>query len=149
MKNRLKDLNWLIITSIYGTAFYGVEYYYSMFTNMAKDDLSYICYVIWGVFVLGVFLAGLRQIKRVSSLAGHCTVLGLLGSVAGIIWTFSDLDLTNLNAQDQDAVKTMMNSVATGLSTSLNTTYTGIVAGLGLEGYVFILGNHKEKRCDK
>jgi biopolymer transport protein ExbB/TolQ len=66
-------------------------------------------------------------------------MLGLLGSIIGFAQTFAGFDIANLQLDNQEEVKNMMASVATGIPTALNTTVMGIYASLALTAYPFLI----------
>jgi len=138
-------LRWLAITTTYIVIFIIVEYNYNYFHKLFQGDSTFISETIAGIFLLGVGLSLFYSLeekpkfKKVFRLASVCTMLGLLGSIIGFAQTFAGFDIANLQLDNQEEVKNMMASVATGIPTALNTTVMGIYASLALIAYPFLI----------
>ena len=154
-------LKWQIITLVYICIIFMVEFNYSFFSGMAAVDATYICYVHWGVFLLGCSWAGCKSLpsssepkyERVNLLCEYSTTLGLLGSVMGIAIMFQGLDLMGVDLTDKSKILDMMGSITIGLGSALTTTITGIIVSLALSLYIFTLksygGESKSRRVSK
>ena len=138
-------LRWLAITTTFIVIFILAEYNYNYFYNLFEGDTTIISETIAGIFLLGVGLSLFYSMdekpkfKKVYKLASICTMLGLLGSIIGFAQTFAGFDIANLEISNQEEVKNMMASVATGIPTALNTTVMGIYCSLGLTAYPFLI----------
>lgn len=145
MTSKRKFLSWLLISSVYITAFIGVESQTGILSEMARNDVSRICYVILGLFIFGMTVAGFQawknalHFKRIEQVGGMSQSMGLLGTIIGLIIMFAQINSSSLDPSDKQAVLSMMEQMSSGLATALNTTMFGIIASLALGLYTLVL----------
>lgn len=153
MASKRKFLSWLLISSIYIAAFIGVESQTGILSQMAQNDVSRICYVILGLFVFGMLVAGVQswnnatRFKRIEQIGGMSQSMGLLGTIIGLVMMFAQINSGNLDPSDKQAVLSMMEQMSSGLATALNTTMCGIIASLALGFYTLALKDSGETKA--
>jgi len=152
MSSKKKFLSWLLISSVYVTSFIGVESQTGILSEMANNDVSRICYVILGLFVFGMVIAGIQSwnnamhFKRIDQIGGMSQSMGLLGTIIGLVMMFAQINSGNLDPSDKQAVLSMMEQMSSGLATALNTTMCGIISSLALGLYTLVLRDTGESK---
>lgn len=138
-------LKWLTLTVTYFILIIVVELNYGFFFFLANLDKTYICYGLWGVFFVGIFIALLNIIdknnnfNKLTAVAELSTVLGLLGSVLGIGYTFYYIAQSQLDFTSKENVISMMKYIIEGMGYALSTTIMGIIVAVSLILYILIL----------
>lgn len=135
-------LKWLTTTCILSVLIFIAQSYFGFFTLLSTNDLSYLSYVIWGIFGLGVCVSlseGNTTMIRTDLLSEKCMKVGLLGTVIGLALTFYNISLGDHNMSNPDVVTELTNLVFAGMGTAFTSTITGLVASLALHSYVLIL----------
>lgn len=141
----MNQLRWLAITTTYIVLLVVAQYSSNYFSDLFAGDTTFTSTVIVCIFLLGVILSYFysRQDRpsfvKVFRLANICTMLGLLGSIIGFAHTFSGFNLSDIDVSNQEEIKSMMASVATGIPIALNTTILGIYSSLALIAYPFFI----------
>ena len=141
----MNQLRWLAITTTYIVLLIVAQYSSNYFSDLFAGDSTFTSTVIACLFVLGVILSYFYSkedkpnFAKVFRLANICTMLGLLGSIIGFAHTFSGFNLAEIDAGNQEQIKNMMGSVATGIPIALNTTILGIYSSLALIAYPFFI----------
>ena len=142
-----KFLKWLALTSLFTIGIGVVEYYFEFFRSLASLDQTYLCYVIWAMTILGVSYTLVQifrdelHLKRIDQIGQKCMLVGMLGSVLGLIYSFKGflVDSNTIDPNDRDALWQFMMDVVMGIFTSLTTTATGIIGALILGCYILLL----------
>ena len=126
-------LKWLLLTCLYAVSIYVAESQFGALTYLVQNDVSYICYALFGVLGLGSLFALFGHVRRVDYLSETSTVLGLMGSIVGMMFLFS-------GGFDDTA------RIGAGLGTAMGTTLVGIVVAVMLSLYSQVQkgGRHAE-----
>ncbi|MGH6932749.1 MAG: MotA/TolQ/ExbB proton channel family protein [Dongiaceae bacterium] len=103
-----------------------------------ESQSSLLCWLIVGIAALGVFCVFLQRWSDVQWLATHVVRLGLLGTVIGLIISFSAA--RSGGSADPNEVRTMIASVVDGMYVSLYATLLGISTNLWLKINMRLLG---------
>ena len=145
---KINFYKWLILTVSLFTLILGVEYSYGILSSFAQMDITGICYMIWTVGVGSVIWAGIVSCRpdphmmRLKFLGSLCQVLGLLGTVIGMLFGLKLDSLAGLNVEDKVAITDTMVSIATSISTCLTTTATGIIFSVMISLYPFLIKDY-------
>ena len=116
---KINFYKWLILTASLVTLILGVEYSYGILSSFASMDMTGICYLIWGVGIGAAAWAGIVSCRpdphmmRIKFLGSLCQVLGLLGTVIGMLFGLKLNSLAGLNVEDKVAITDTMVSIAT------------------------------------
>lgn len=147
---------WLLFVLICVFCVFG--YCLNFFNIIYKNDTSYLCNLIYLLFLYASFWCGYQTWKLdkkeninksnleigwfVSEL---CLTVGMIGTVVGFIMMFSDDNLLKINVENQQSIMSLIGSVATGMSTALYTTLVGLVCSSLLKIQYFNLEYDLEK----
>lgn len=118
----MKVLPWILLTALYVVCAIVAERYGAI-SYLTENDSSYICYVLLAIFGAGSAFAVVGQIQRVQYLSEVAPLLGLAGTVYGLIQLFSG------GFED-------VSRIGQGLGTAMNTTLMGVIVSIGLSVYV-------------
>ena len=149
---KINFYKWLILTASLVTLILGVEYSYGILSSFASMDMTGICYLIWMVGIGAAAWAGVVSCRpnphmmRIKFLGSLCQVLGLLGTVIGMLFGLKLNSLAGLNVEDKVAITDTMVSIATSISTCLTTTATGIIFSVMISLYPFLIKDYSERR---
>ncbi len=121
-----------------------VCHYFGIFDILARVDFTFLSFAIIGIMMLDMIYLTVSIWKGESpDLESHWYIkelllaMGLTGTLIGLIYVFTPLagvDLTNVNA-----MKDLVVHVASGVSTKLWTSLTGIVCGNILAMFLLII----------
>ena len=144
-------IKWAILTAALATLIIGIQWGTGMFTAFAKSDATGICVIIWLVALFAVAWAGIVSLgvkphmKRIKFMSQVCQMLGLLGTVLGMIYGLKLDQLMNINIEDKQAIIEMMVGMATSISTCLTTTATGIIFSIMISLYPFVIKDYSDE----
>jgi len=145
---------WLIITTSVSATLFFTESQYKLLEDFAEQDATGICYIIWLVGLIAmvwacvVSFAQKPHMKRVKFLASLCQVLGLLGTVLGMLYSLNLNSLANIDPSDKTAIMQTMVDISSGISTCLTTTITGIIFSIMISLYPLFIKDHLEgEKC--
>jgi cytochrome bd-type quinol oxidase subunit 2 len=151
-KKRVSNLTkWAILTISLMTLIAGFQLGTGLFTQFAESDITGICVLIWFVFILAVGWAGIVSLsekphmKRIAFLSQLCQMLGLLGTVMGMIYGLQLDELAKIDVSDKASIVEMMVNMATSISTCLTTTATGIIFSVFISLYPFIIKDYSDE----
>lgn len=134
--NKNFALKWWIIVCIQ-VLIISLSVYFGMWTHIAQVDVTYISFIIMGVWAITTCFIGKYHFTGNREkflpvgwfLAEVCLSLGMLGTVSGflimLVTSFESIDVTNTQTL-QEAISSM----ALGMGTALYTTMIGIVTSL-------------------
>ena len=120
-------------------------YYWDLYNIILLNDKTKISFLIMLVFVLTTIWIGKRTYQATQEyvydvvdtdvgwfISEACLALGMIGTVSGFIIVlgsaFGAIDMTNIGT-----LQRALSSMATGMSTALWTTLTGLVCSLSLK----------------
>jgi len=129
----------------------GVEWGTGLFTTFAEGDVTGICVLIWFIGIGAAAWAGLVSLqdnphmKRVKFLSQLCQLLGLLGTVMGMITGLDLESLATIDVEDKAAIVETMVNIATSVSTCLTTTATGLIFSVMISLYPFVIKDYSDE----
>ena len=128
----MKVLNWVLLTALYAVSLI-VAQRYDAITYLLQNDSSCICCVLLAALGSGSAFAFFGKTGWVRFLANQSTVLGLGGTIYGLMDMFKDGmgDVAQLGP---------------GIATALNTTMMGLVVAIMLALYAQVQDGGK--KCD-
>jgi hypothetical protein len=144
-------LRWLFLTTFYLICISVAELKFSFFSYMAYNDLSYISYVIWFIFAVGLvwsFICSLEKEPNMSKFDKFsllATTLGLLGTFVGMAQGLASEDFMTLDINDKQSILSVLGGTTKNMGTALNTTIVGLLTYVMLHFYTLFFNCKKEK----
>lgn len=149
---------WLLIVLISIASIFC--YYLGFFKEIFIKDTSYLCNVIYILFLVGTVWCGWNtwQVSNKKNfkiennleigwfISELCLTIGMIGTVIGFIIMFSGEYLSNINPDNAQSIMSLIGSVANGMSTALYTTLVGLICSSLLKIQYFNLEYHLNKK---
>lgn len=141
----MKFTQWLCFTCFISLMHYFC-YMGGYLNNLIETDITYICSMIFGLFIVATLNIGLgllykekkyESLKKTSDFISNAlTGLGLLGTVLGMIIAMKSFSSYNIQAADPQK---MISDLTSGMYSALYTTAVGIVYSMLLDTQSFFL----------
>jgi hypothetical protein len=120
-----------------------VAAYFGIFSSLWQSDatkLSFLIIILWaiGTVMTGIWhtytdLNAIQQKAKVGwYIAETCLAIGMIGTVAGFLIMLGSA-FGNIDVSDTSSLQHALADMATGMSTALYTTLSGLVASLFLK----------------
>lgn len=121
-----------------------LAYYFGWFTELYNSDVTNLSFFILVLYFIASLFVGTLTVKAKRGnittsvenvgwfLAESMLVLGMIGTVAGFIIMLGN-SFAELDVSDTETVKTVLSSMALGMSTALYTTLVGLCCNLALK----------------
>ena len=103
-----------------------------------ENDITYLSLVIFAIWAYISQSVGFQIYRQQSSsdtswfFADAFLTIGMIGTVIGFVYMLSTT-FTNLNPGDVNSMRTVIGTMAQGMSTALLTTLAGLIASLSLK----------------
>lgn len=131
-------LKWIVATCAIGIAFF-YSYTFGYFDAMYQMDASYVSLATVLIFIITHFaiLAYIRFPKknfenRLWFITETLISIGLVGTIIGFLLLFGDA-FDNIDPSNVNNLKSVLADLASGMSTALITTLTGLVSSIVLK----------------
>ncbi len=138
-------------------------YYLGLFKEIFIKDTSYLCNLIYLLFLSGTFWCGWNTWKFCNDktfkiknnleigwfISELCLTSGMIGTVIGFIMMFSGDYLLKVNVENSQSMMALIGAVANGMSTALYTTLVGLVCSSLLKIQFFNLEYHIDNKNKK
>lgn len=148
--NIAKLLVWWLAIS---TQFIGVALgasHFGLIDFILATDITYLSFVIFTMWIVGsaqIGYIGVNQKENYDTpwfISESCLSVGMIGTLVGFIIMLGS-SFTNVDPGNIDSMKSLITSMAVGMSTALVTTLVGLVASLALKIQIVILEHSSEK----
>lgn len=148
--NIAKMLVWWLAIS---TQFIGVALgasYFGLIDFILATDITYLSFVIFAMWIIGsvqIGYIGFNQKENYDTpwfISESCLSVGMIGTLVGFIIMLGS-SFANVDPGNIDSMKSLITSMAVGMSTALVTTLVGLVASLALKIQIVILEHSSEK----
>ena len=103
-----------------------------------ENDITYLSLVIFAIWAYNTQSIGFQIHRQQTSsdtnwfFADAFLTIGMIGTVIGFVYMLSTT-FTNLNPGDVNSMRTVISTMAQGMSTALLTTLAGLMASLSLK----------------
>jgi NAD/NADP transhydrogenase beta subunit len=129
-----KFLIWWMIAVMQSIAL-GIAFYFGAVQFLIDNDVTRLSFVIILMWLVTTIIIGYRSFKNISDfdmpwfVAESCMTVGMVGTVVGFMLmlgsSFAEIDPSNIESMRQVII-----DMASGMSTALLTTLSGLVASL-------------------
>lgn len=129
-----KFLMWWLVTVTQIIAI-GLAIFYDAIPFVIENDITKLSFVIFAMWLFSTMLVGYKvwvadeDFDKPWFVAESCMTVGMIGTVIGFILmlgnSFAEIDPGNI-----ESMRTVIVDMATGMSTALLTTLSGLIAGL-------------------
>ena len=136
-------LFWWLVTVIEFIGI-GVAVYLGAIDFLLDADDTYLSFVVAAMWLLGtlqILYIGFRTNGNFDTpwfIAESCLSVGMIGTLVGFMLMLGS-SFGNVDPGDIESMKTVIASMAQGMSTALVTTLTGLVFSLGLKVQIAVL----------
>ncbi len=127
MSNKLARFFLLNLIGVAGVIVAGLH---GWITYLWESDLTYLVTTIFIVHAIGLVCAGLEAWKHVDFITDTLVILGLIGTVAGIIIALSGVVPSSVG--DVSSIAPMVAKLIVGLKVAAHTTLVGMIGYLWL-----------------
>lgn len=113
-------------------------------------DITYLSFVVFAMWVFGTAQIAYLGIENKNNydtpwfISESCLSVGMIGTLIGFIIMLGS-SFANVDPGNIDSMKSLITSMAAGMSTALVTTLVGLVASLALKIQIVILEHNSEK----
>jgi len=136
----------------------GIASYFGVVKDIYQKDYSYLCFVIFGLYVCFSFINGWiaysldsgkqyneKDLESSWFVSELCLSLGMIGTVVGFIGMLQGF---SGNTEGAKALQKLLSDMSYGMSTALYTTLAGLIFGNLLKVQCFHLEkNIGRKKC--
>ena len=129
-----KFLVWWLVAVVQVIAV-GIGYYFGAVPFLIENDITKLSFVIFAMWVVSTATVGFKtytddeEFDKPWFIAESCMTVGMIGTVIVFILmlgsSFQELDPSNV-----DSMRRVIVDMASGMSTALLTTLSGLIAGL-------------------
>lgn len=123
----------------------GGSYVYKLHLYILNNDQTYICFILIGIWLLTSMRIGYKMYKHIRTsnekfwfIAESCMAIGMMGTVLGFIFMLGSSNLGSIDPSDVEGMKTVIGHLASGMSTALLTTLTGLIVSVSLRTQLMI-----------
>lgn len=128
---------WWLVTVIQAIGI-GVAIQFGAIDFLLNSDQTYLSFVTFFMWAVGTTSIGYISYKKINNydtpwfIAESCISVGMIGTLIGFMLMLSS-SLGNVDPSDIDSMKAVIGDMATGMSTALVTTLSGLVYSLFLK----------------
>lgn len=128
---------WWLVTVIQAIGI-GVAIQFGAIDFLLSADQTYLSFVTFFMWAVGTASIGYISLKKINDydtpwfIAESCISVGMIGTLIGFMLMLSS-SLGNVDPSDIDSMKAVIGDMATGMSTALVTTLSGLVYSLFLK----------------
>ena len=123
----------------------GASYVYKLHLFILNNDQTYISFILIGIWLLTSMRIGYKLLKHIKSsnekfwfVAETCMAIGMMGTVLGFILMLGGSNLASIDPTDVEGMKNVIGQLASGMSTALLTTLTGLIVSVSLRTQLMI-----------
>ncbi len=123
----------------------GASYVYKLHLYILNNDQTYICFILIGIWLLTSLRIGYKMLKHIRTsnekfwfIAESCMAIGMMGTVLGFILMLGSSNLGSIDPSDVEGMKAVIGHLASGMSTALLTTLTGLIVSVSLRTQLMI-----------
>jgi len=123
----------------------GASYVYKLHLFILNNDQTYISFVLLGIWLVTSMRIGYKLLKHMKSsnekfwfVAETCMAIGMMGTVLGFILMLGGSNLASIDPTDVEGMKNVIGQLASGMSTALLTTLTGLIVSVSLRTQLMI-----------
>jgi hypothetical protein len=120
-------------------------YVYELHLYILNNDQTYISFVLIGIWLLTSSMIGYKLLKNITTsnekfwfIAETCMAIGMMGTVLGFILMLGGSNLASIDPSDVEGMKGVIGQLASGMSTALLTTLTGLIVSVSLRTQLMI-----------
>ena len=123
----------------------GASYVYKLHLYILNNDQTYICFILIGIWLLTSMRIGYKMYKHIRTsnekfwfIAETSMAIGMMGTVLGFILMLGSSNLGSIDPSDVEGMKNVIGHLASGMSTALLTTLTGLIVSVSLRTQLMI-----------
>lgn len=123
----------------------GASYVYKLHLFILNNDQTYISFILIGIWLLTSMRIGYKLLKHIKTsnekfwfVAETCMAIGMMGTVLGFILMLGGSNLASIDPTDVEGMKNVIGQLASGMSTALLTTLTGLIVSVSLRTQLMI-----------
>ena len=120
-------------------------YVYELHLYILNNDQTYISFILIAIWLLTSTRIGYKMLKgnKTSNekfwfVAETCMAIGMMGTVLGFILMLGGSNLASIDPTDVEGMKNVIGQLASGMSTALLTTLTGLIVSVSLRTQLMI-----------
>ena len=120
-------------------------YVYELHLYILNNDQTYISFLLIAIWLLTSTRFGYKMMKKIKSsnekfwfVAETCMAIGMMGTVLGFILMLGGSNLASIDPTDVEGMKNVIGQLASGMSTALLTTLTGLIVSVSLRTQLMI-----------
>jgi|TARA_B110000438_G_scaffold154492_1_gene148402 hypothetical protein len=123
----------------------GASYVYKLHLFILNNDQTYISFILIAIWLVTSMRIGYKLLKHIQSsnekfwfVAETCMAIGMMGTVLGFILMLGGSNLASIDPTDVEGMKNVIGQLASGMSTALLTTLTGLIVSVSLRTQLMI-----------
>ena len=123
----------------------GASYIYKFHLYVLNNDQTYISFILVGIWLLTSMRIGYKMLKNIRTsnekfwfIAETSMAIGMMGTVLGFILMLGSSNLGSIDPSDVEGMKNVIGHLASGMSTALLTTLTGLIVSVSLRTQLMI-----------
>ena len=123
----------------------GASYVYKLHLFILNNDQTYISFILIAIWFVTSMRIGYKLLKHIQSsnekfwfVAETCMAIGMMGTVLGFILMLGGSNLASIDPTDVEGMKNVIGQLASGMSTALLTTLTGLIVSVSLRTQLMI-----------
>jgi len=123
----------------------GASYVYKLHLFILNNDQTYISFILIGIWLITSMRIGYKLLKHIKTsnekfwfVAETCMAIGMMGTVLGFILMLGGSNLASIDPTDVEGMKNVIGQLASGMSTALLTTLTGLIVSVSLRTQLMI-----------
>ncbi len=120
-------------------------YVYELHLYILNNDQTYISFILIAIWLLTSSRIGYKMGKKITTsnekfwfVAETCMAIGMMGTVLGFILMLGGSNLASIDPTDVEGMKNVIGQLASGMSTALLTTLTGLIVSVSLRTQLMI-----------
>ena len=120
-------------------------YVYELHLYILNNDQTYISFILIAIWLLTSTRIGYKMLEdnKTSNekfwfVAETCMAIGMMGTVLGFILMLGGSNLASIDPTDVEGMKNVIGQLASGMSTALLTTLTGLIVSVSLRTQLMI-----------